>query len=138
MLLEDRSKRKSTGAQQNQESRQIQTDSDRGAKVALTGDRLNSDSDEELKALVKIIETSVKGRRTKRKLEQITAREAAALLGYIDSIEIIIAKRTRSVTDRDDRDVDYDKDELQTGLIKLVKIATTPTTEETERGSSSE
>jgi|SRR5437867_2419957 len=99
---------------------------------------MSSESAEELAALAKIVEASVKGSHSRRKLGPITPKEAAALLGYIDSIEMIIAKRTRNVTDREDRDVDYDKDKLQTGLIKLVKIAATPTTEETEHGSSSE
>ena len=98
----------------------------------------DSDAGNQLATIAELLRAGANSMQQKRKLEQITAREAAALLGYIDSIEMIIAKRTRNVTDREDRDVDYDKDKLQTGLIKLVKIAATPTTEETERGSSSE
>ena len=98
----------------------------------------DSDAGNQLATIAELLRAGANSMQQKRKLEQITAREAAALLGYIDSIEMIIAKRTRNVTDREDRAVDYDKDKLQTGLIKLVKIAATPTTEETEHGLSSE
>jgi len=89
----------------------------------LTNHRLNSDSDEELKALVKIIETSVKGRHSKRKLGPITPKEAAALIGYIESFEMASEKQTHSVTDKGDYEVEYDKNDLQSGLTKLVEIA---------------
>ena len=102
----------------------------------MTNHRLNSDSDEELKALAKIIETSVKGRHSKRKLGPITPKEAAALIGYIESFEMASEKQIHSVTDKGDYEVKYDKNALQSGLTKLVGIAAAANSDATRNDSS--
>ena len=84
---------------------------------------MSSESDEELAALAKILEANVKGRHSRRKLGPITPKEAAALIGYIESFEMASEKQTHSVTDKGDYEVKYDKNELQSGLTKLVEIA---------------
>ena len=87
---------------------------------------MSSESDEGLAALAKIVEASVKGRHSRRKLGPMTSKEAVALIGYIESFEMASEKQTHSVTDKGDYEVKHDKNELQSGLIKLVEIAAAP------------
>src|SRR5713226_7992783 len=84
---------------------------------------MSSESNEELAALTKIVEASVKGGHSRRKLGPISPKEAAALIGYIESFEMASEKQIHSVTDKGDYEVKYDENELQSGLTKLVEIA---------------
>src|SRR2546426_4474423 len=84
---------------------------------------MSSESDEELAALAKILEANVKGRHSRRKLGPITPKEAAALIGYIESFEMASEKQIHSVTDKGDREIKYNMNESQSGLTKLVEIA---------------
>jgi len=84
---------------------------------------MSSESDEELAALAKIVEASVKGRHSRRKLGPISPKEAAALIGYVESFEMASEKQIHNVIDKGDHEIKYNRNELQSGLTKLVEIA---------------
>ena len=84
---------------------------------------MSSESDEELAALAKILEAKVKGRHSRRKLGPITPKEAVALIGYIESFDMASEKRIHNVTDKGNHEIKYNRNELQSGLTKLVEIA---------------
>jgi len=92
----------------------------------MTNNSPNRDVDEELAELTRLVKDSVKARQSRRPLGPITPREAAALLAYVDYLETASEKRTEHVTDKDDREIDYDENDLRSALTKLIEIGSTP------------